>query len=174
MESVHLVRIVIDLMVAFIGLILFLYFTFFAIPFKSSFYCADYYTINLPFKKSTVTTVHLYLICLGLPPLIFLITEVLRSIYFRLEFSNNKIKKNKDQQHLFETTIYRNFDASLSSPFCHRYFDAEAKNNIRKKHFYIVKLASDKQLKVPKALGNIYVIWGSYIIGLLATGNHFC
>ena len=171
MESVHLVRILIDLMVACIGLILFLYFTFFSVPFKSSFYCADYYTINLPFKKSTVTTVHLYLICLGLPIFIFLITEVLRSIYFRLEFSNNKIKKNKDQQHLFDTINDRNFDPSFSSPFCHRYFDAETKNNMRKKDFYKVKLASDKQLKVPKVLGNMYAFWGPYFIGLLATGN---
>ena len=178
MEPVHWIKIAFDLIASCLGLALYQYLALFAVPFKSSFYCADYYTINLPFKKSTVTNGHLYTICLALPFVIFLLTEVMRSLYFRFESStpNIVIKKNKCQKqlqkhliHSSSTTSNSSSNSSAPSPRLQR--DATDNNNKRQRYFYKLKLTNEKQMSLPEEFGNMYINCGSFFVGILATGN---
>lgn len=79
-EAVHWLKLVFD-----IGSVLMLFFSFqviksFLKPFKSSFYCNDY-TVNMPFKPSTVTNFHLILLSLVLPLMIIIATEIFKTIF---------------------------------------------------------------------------------------------
>ncbi|CAF0799989.1 unnamed protein product [Brachionus calyciflorus] len=51
-------------------------------PFKSSFYCNDF-SVNMPFRPSTVTNFHLILISLVLPFLVIISTEIFKALHIK-------------------------------------------------------------------------------------------
>ena len=187
MEPVHWIKIALDLIATGLGLVLYQYLVLFAVPFKSSFYCADYYTINLPFKKSTVTNAHLYTICLAVPLFVFFITEAMRTLYFRFESSpmnlikttsNNQHKKHLIHSSSTTSSSSNSSNSSRPSPIQqHSTNNNSSSNNSssiakkRQRYFYKIKLTSGKHMSLPEEFGNMYVNCGSFLVGILATGR---
>jgi phosphatidate phosphatase len=82
LQPVHWLKIGFDLTSCFLLFIFFQSLKIFATPFKSSFYCNDY-SINMPFKRSTVTNGNLILIGVVFPFVLLAATELVRSLYVR-------------------------------------------------------------------------------------------
>lgn len=88
-EPVHWLKILFDFCSIVILFSTFQFIKLFIKPFKSSFYCNDY-SINMPFKLSTVTNFQLILLSLVLPFVIIISTEIFRTIYARKCFKKKK------------------------------------------------------------------------------------
>lgn len=86
MEPVHWIKIALDAVALGVLIFLFALIKLIGKPFKSGFYCNDY-SVNLPFKPSTVTNLGLILISLISPFVILILTELVRAIYFRFSKS---------------------------------------------------------------------------------------
>ena len=88
-EPVHWLKILFDCCSVVILFSTFQFIKVFIKPFKSSFYCNDY-SINMPFKSSTVTNFQLILLSLVLPFVVIISTEILRTIC-----ANKSMKKKQ-------------------------------------------------------------------------------
>jgi len=92
---------------------------------ETGFYCNDF-SVNLEFKKSTVTNLHLIIISLVFPIVSILFIELLRSCF-----------------------MFRNKNSNLP--------------------IYLVSLSSQKTIRVPEQIGNLYANIGYFLFGLLFT-----
>lgn len=99
-EPVHWLKLLLDFGSVCLLFLSFQLIKFFVKPFKSSFYCNDY-SINMPFRPSTVTNFQLILLSLCLPFVVIIATEISRTIY-----SNNK--STKKQRSVYKVKFIRN------------------------------------------------------------------
>ena len=100
MEPVHWIKIALDAIATGFLLILFCLIKIIGKPLKSGFYCNDY-SINLPFKSSTVTNLGLIFISLISPLVILILTELVRAVYFRYS------KKCARRRYIYKMRIFK-------------------------------------------------------------------
>jgi phosphatidate phosphatase len=81
-HPVHWLKISFDFFTILLLFSVFQLLKIFATPYKSGFYCNDY-SVNLPFKSSTVTNLTLILTCVIMPFVFLFLTELTRSLYSR-------------------------------------------------------------------------------------------
>ncbi|RNA16664.1 phosphatidate phosphatase isoform X1 [Brachionus plicatilis] len=81
-ETVHWFKLVFDICSVLMLFLSFHVIKLFLKPFKSSFNCNDY-TVNMPFRPSTVTNFHLILLSLILPLMTIIATEIFKTIFTR-------------------------------------------------------------------------------------------
>jgi hypothetical protein len=84
MDSIHWARILVDLVVLTLIFAFFLVLKYLITPFYSGFYCDDF-SVNMPYKPSTVNNKVLILLSTLLPFLVILSTELVRTVYMRLK-----------------------------------------------------------------------------------------
>jgi phosphatidate phosphatase len=80
MEPVSFLKITFDILVIAALLVIFECIKLFGTPFKSSFYCNDF-SVNMPFKKSTVSNLALIFFSLIMPFFIMLATELFSFLF---------------------------------------------------------------------------------------------
>jgi phosphatidate phosphatase len=80
MEPVSFLKIIFDVLVIVALLVIFECIKLFGTPFRSSFYCNDF-SVNMPFKKSTVSNLALIFISLIMPFFIILATELFSFLF---------------------------------------------------------------------------------------------
>jgi phosphatidate phosphatase len=127
-------------------LVLFLFFQtlkIFAKPFKSSFYCNDY-SVNMPFKPSTVTNGALILIVFCFPFLVLISTEFVRTLYIR-----------------------RTTNATTTTTTTNTNNQSSSSNDVNRTRFvYKVKCFDNKILDVSEHIGNLYINCGAFFFGI--------
>ena len=107
MDSIDCVKFLCDFLFMTVLGCIFLYMKYFLKPFLNGFYCDDL-SINMPFKKSTVTNLMLVIISTGLPLLIFILTELVRT--FNMKSKQQRVQlSNKYKLKLFS---HRTFEIS--------------------------------------------------------------
>ena len=84
MDSIHCIRFAIDLFVLCLLGLTYAILKYAITPFYSGFYCDDY-SVNLPYKPSTVNNQHLAAMATILPFFLISFTEIARTIYMRLK-----------------------------------------------------------------------------------------
>ena len=89
MEPVNIIKILFDLCSVVLLFAVAQGIKFIAKPFKSGFYCDDY-SVNHPFKSSTVSNVNLVLIAVIFPLTLLTVTEFARLAYARLDSGSSK------------------------------------------------------------------------------------
>jgi hypothetical protein len=82
MDSIHWIRILIDLVVLLLLLVFFLVLKYVITPFYSGFYCDDF-SVNMPYKPSTITNKMLIVLATLVPFVFILLTEIARTVYMR-------------------------------------------------------------------------------------------
>ena len=108
-EAVHWLKLVLDTSSVLMLILFFRLIKLFLKPFKSSFNCNDY-TVNMPFKPSTVSNHLLIMISLILPLMTIIATEIFKTIYsskskhkkksiiiYKVKFLNQKILQFPEQ-----------------------------------------------------------------------------
>ena len=108
MEPVHWLKITLDIAATGLLVLLYQYLALFAQPYHTSFYCTDV-SINMPFKASTVTNLHLYIICMAIPGIFFALTEATRALYIR------RLHSSRAKPHLMHSNSSSSSASSTSS-----------------------------------------------------------
>ena len=103
MYSVHYLKIFFDLLVLAILLAIFCVIKYLGKPFKSSFYCNDF-SINMPYKDSTVSNLHLVIISF-FPVLVILLTEIIKLVYARINLKSKSATTSVYKLKLFGRNV---------------------------------------------------------------------
>lgn len=108
-------------------------------PYQGGGFYCNDFSVNHEYKSSTVTNLHLILISLVSPLVILLFIE-----FFRTLISCSQNKLNNKHDHSFTTTT--------ATTAC-----------------YKLSLTKTKKIRIPEQLGNLCVLMGYFLFGLLAT-----
>jgi phosphatidate phosphatase len=93
MQPVSITKILFDAVSLIVLIVLFFVFQFALKPFKSGFYCNDF-SINLPFRKSTVPNAYLIVISLVAPLVLIVFTELIRLVYIKVDKSGSSSSRH--------------------------------------------------------------------------------
>ena len=155
MQPVSLAKILFDVGSILLVFLIIQFIKFFAKPFNSGFYCHDY-SVNLPYKDSTVSNILLGFIVLLFPILFICITE---SLVFFHRKSKDKITRNSAASAAVSTNSSSSSSSSASS-------SSSSFDNSNRFQLLIGKRAID----VNDKLANIYINCGLFLFGLFSTG----
>lgn len=119
LQPVHWLKVGFDLGTIVVLFSFFQSLKIFAKPFKSSFYCNDY-SIDMPFKSSTVTNLMLIMLCV-LMPFVFLIgTEIVRTVYLRKQYYTHAVNRTR---FIYKIKVFNNQIINVSEQLGNLYIN---------------------------------------------------
>ena len=141
-EPVHLVKLFSDIISVLALVAIFIIIKLAGKPYKRGIDCNDF-SVNMTYKDSTVTNLHLILISAVMPIVFLLITELVRFLLKKFDFINNNDKSGD-----------------------------ESPNGTKKnKQLVKVRLFNRDVIKIREEFFNVYVNVGSFFFGLAATAD---